>query len=183
VAVETRSGPGFPFYVYHGEEDFFLDRGVASARQWPNRTVTYIDASEGLDDTTLVESLESIQMDEGARTIIVDEAQKLKETKGKVLRKYVDDKPAGDLSVVLVAVVRSDKLPEVWSHIGARGKLSEHKPFLPWAQRPPKGKDERERERKRRPWIFKEGDSRPSHHPQSPKMLLMPPLQRTSRVP
>lgn len=162
MAIETRNGPGFAFYVYHGEEEFFLDRGLLAARHWPNRTITYIDASEGLDDITLVETLESIQMDDSARTIIVDEAQKLKETKSKVLRKYVDEKSPGDLSVVLVAIARSDKLAEVWSYTGARGKLSEHKPFLAWAQRPPKGKEDRERERKRRPWIFKEGDS--EHH-------------------
>jgi DNA polymerase III delta subunit len=134
-------GPAAPFFVFYGEEDFFLDRGIEVARHWPGRRVTTLDASEGLDDLSLVQELETNVMDAEPRTIIVDEAQKLKETKLKALRIYADEKAAGDTSVVLVAIVRSkdpnkpEKLSDLWSHIGAKGKITEHRRFKPWADK------------------------------------------------
>lgn len=125
-------GPTSAFYVFFGEEDFFLDRGIEMARRWPNREIRHFDASDKLDELTLVRELETPVLDGSERTIIVDEAQKLKETKHKALRSFVDDRASGDTSVVLVAIVRAEKLSDVWSHVGAKGKFSEHKKFKPW---------------------------------------------------
>lgn len=130
--ASTGRGPTSPFFVFYGEEDFFLDRGLDVARHWPNRDVITLDASEGLDDLTLVQELETRGIDAAPRTIIVEEAQKLKESKKKALRAYVDEASPTDTTAVLVAIVRSEKLPDVWAHVGAKGKLSEHKKFKPW---------------------------------------------------
>jgi DNA polymerase III delta subunit len=128
MAAKVTSGPNVPFFVSYGEEDYYLDQDLGLARTWGGRVPMVIDASiEALDDNDLVKILEMPNEDDSPRTVIVEEAQKVKESKGKSkpLREYADSKSVSDLRVVLVAIVRGSKLPEMWSHLAAKGKLRE----------------------------------------------------------
>lgn len=136
-------GPASPFFVFYGEEDFFLDRGAEVARRWPGRDVRFIDADEGLTEAELTSMLEMVPADETQRTFIIDNAQKLKETKAKLLRKYVEGVSPRDVSTVLVGIVRAEKLSDLWTFIGTKGKTTEHKKFKPWADK--SGKTEYEK--------------------------------------
>jgi len=120
MARDARA-PSIPFHVCYGGEDYFLDAERSKARSWVDRDVVVYDASEGLDDAELVSRLSETSLD-NARTVIVDEAQKVKETKGKPLRAFAEAHQFGDLSVVLVALVRSEKLPEMWQYVGNKPK-------------------------------------------------------------
>jgi DNA polymerase III delta subunit len=125
---KATAGPNVPFFVSYGEEDYYLGQDMGLARTWSGRVATVIDAStEALDDNDIVKLLETPNEEDLPRTIVIDEAQKVKEGKGKSkpLREYFDSKSVSDLRVVLVAIVRSAKLPEMWSHIAAKGKTRE----------------------------------------------------------
>lgn len=128
MAGSTRS-PVMPFLVSFGGENLLLDRDIERARAWSGREVTILDAI-GLTDVELVSLLETSSADGSPRTIVLDEAQKLKGD--KVLRSYIDNKTVADLSTVLVAVVRSEKLPEVWASAVSKGKGYEHKKLKTW---------------------------------------------------
>lgn len=65
-------------------------------------------------------------------TLVIDNAQAVKITKEKALQSYIENTSSSDLSVVLVGVVRSDKLPSVWELAGDKGKLYERKKFKTW---------------------------------------------------
>ncbi len=117
--------PKSPLCVYFGEEDFHLDRAIRTARAWKGRLIRTVDASEGLTDSDVVDQLTLGSEDDSPRTVIVDGAEKVKESKVKYLRSYVDDRSATDFSVVLVAIVRAAKLPAVWQYVGAKGKVTE----------------------------------------------------------
>jgi len=128
AAAKSPIGPNVPFFVSYGEEDYYLDQDMGLARTWGGRVATVIDAStESLDDNDLVKILETPNLEDLPRTVIVDEAQKVKESKGKnkPLRDYIEGKSSSDLRVVLVAIIRSAKLPELWSLAAEKGKLRE----------------------------------------------------------
>lgn len=108
------SRPPAPFTVVYGAESYFLDVAIMDARQWKGRAVTMLDASEGLDEQELLNILNTPDYENRPRTVIIEEAQKVKESKEKLFREYVNVKRPNDLSVVLVAIVRSDKLPDIW---------------------------------------------------------------------
>src|SRR5271165_6975888 len=124
MAASKVVGPNAPIFVSYGAEDYFLDQDIALAKHWPNRDVQVLDVSEGVTEQDLLDVLEMPNADGSNRTIILDGAQKLKEGKGKVklLREYVDAKRTSDLSVVLMVVVRSEKLSDLWSYVGAKGR-------------------------------------------------------------
>ncbi len=119
-----------PFYISYGEEDLFLDRDLARARQFPGREVTVLDGA-GLTDHDLVSCLETMTIDYGdptassLRAVVVDDAQKIKGD--KVLKKYIQDKVSEDDSVVLVVAIRSEKLPALWAEAGKKGKVENRK--------------------------------------------------------
>lgn len=140
--MATVKGPVASYYVFFGEEDYFLDKAIDFVQRWPDREVVRLDASEGLSEEELVDILETQTIDDVKRTIVVDYANKLKESKAKVLRHYVDTRASGQ-GEVLVAIVRSGKLSDLWSGIGAKGKLAEHKKFKPWPDKT--GKNDYER--------------------------------------
>lgn len=125
MATQSRS-PTAPFFVCFGTEDFFLDRDIERAKAWNGRTVITFDGHD-LDDSELVSLLET-QAD--PRTIIIDDAQKMKGDKS--LRRYIEEKVVTDLSTILVAIVRTEKLPEVWSQAVSKGKGFERKKPPPW---------------------------------------------------
>lgn len=113
-----------PFIVSFGVEDYFLDRDLARARGWKDRSIFQVEG-EDVTDFELVSLCESAGLDAGERVVIVDNAQKVKGDKD--LKAYIDAKSPTDGSAVLVAIVRSEKLPEVWARAAKKGKLFEHK--------------------------------------------------------
>jgi DNA polymerase III delta subunit len=117
------------FVVSFGAEDYFLDQDLARARAWSDRSVVQLNG-EGLTDAQLVSVCEEIPYDDSKRVVILDSAEK---TKGdKRLRAYIEAKDLRDESTVLVAIVRSEKLPEVWNLAAKKGKLLEHKKLKTW---------------------------------------------------
>lgn len=111
-----------PFVVVFGGEEFLLDRERMRARSWAGRHVVTIDG-DGLHDYELVELCRAGSFDESLRVVILDEANKVKGD--KALKAYIKDKDENDISTILVAIVRSDKLPEVWAQAGKKGRVIE----------------------------------------------------------
>lgn len=130
--MAANRGPSAAFYVLFGGESFLLDRGIEMAKRWPGRRVVELNASEGLSEPELMDVLEETGIDNEPRTIILEDAHKLKESKGKLLRAYVENKSISDTNEVLVVVSRNEKLSELWQVVAARGKSIEHKKFKPW---------------------------------------------------
>lgn len=128
MAASTRS-PVAPFLVSYGVEGLLLDRDIDRVRAWSNRDVILLDG-DGLSDHELVSICEARGFDTLPRTIIVDDAQKMKGD--KTLRGYIKDKSPTDLSTVLCAIVRTEKLPEVWSLTLPKGKGYEHRKLKTW---------------------------------------------------
>ena len=119
--------PVAPFLVTYGGENLLLDRDIERVRAWRGREFQRFDG-KGMDDYEIV-SLCQVHRDK-PQTIVVDNANKLKGT--KELKAYIADTVQDDLSVVLVGVIRSDKLPEVWGSVGGKGKVYERKQLKPW---------------------------------------------------
>lgn len=117
-----------PYVVSFGDEDFFLDRDIEKAQQ-VKRRILKLDAADGLTDQQLVDHCEGYS--EVPRTIIVDNAQKVKGD--KVLKAFIENHEPTDPYLVIVAIIRSTKLPEVWSlAISKAGKSYERKKPKPW---------------------------------------------------
>lgn len=121
-----------PFIVSYGGENFFLDRDLERART-AKRLVLRLDADEDeLTDVQLVGYCENYS--EYPRTIIVDNAQKLKGD--KALRAFIEERGITDTTLLVVAIVRSEKLPEIWSLAVSKGKVYERKKPKPWENDP-----------------------------------------------
>jgi DNA polymerase-3 subunit delta len=119
-----------PFVVLFGGENFFLDKDVAKVRQG-SRQVIYLDADDDpISDSQLVEICQSYY--DGPRTVVIDNAQKVKGN--KALKGYIEGRDPADHSVILIAVVRSEKLSEVWSAARSKGKGVERKKIKPWEE-------------------------------------------------
>jgi len=114
------------FYVAFGGEPLHLDRYIERTRQ-SRRRVIVMDG-DGLTDATLVELCETSAED--PRTIVVDNAQELKGH--EELRRYVTARNPIDQSVILVSIVRSETLSDLWSFVASKGKCLEWKKAKPW---------------------------------------------------
>ena len=135
----AKANPILPFRVYFGVEDFFHDRDISRAKRWVNRSVTVLDGEEGLTDGAVVAACEASGIDitsfDGTdtgtvlRAVIVDNAQKVKGD--KALKAYIGAKDRLDASVVLVAFIRGEKLPDAWQ-VGEKGLIVEHKKLTTW---------------------------------------------------
>lgn len=115
-----------PFIVAYGDEGFYLDRDIVRARQG-KRTVLQVDGGN-LTDADLVEMCECGY--EVLHTIIVDNAQDVKGTKR--LTEFIEGRNVSDRSLILVAIVRDKKLPDVWALAASKGKKFERIKFKPW---------------------------------------------------
>jgi DNA polymerase III delta subunit len=87
---------------------------------------------EDIKELELISLLEDTPMD-GPRTFILDNAQKMKTTKH--FKAFIDAR-ASSSGVILFAVVRNEKLPEIWSYVSQLpGKCTParaHQKFKPW---------------------------------------------------
>ena len=119
------------FIVSFGAEDYFLDIDLARARAWKDRHIIQL-AGDEIDDRELVGICETGSMDGGKRLVIVDEANKVKGD--KALKAYIAGKDPHDDTIVLVAILRSEKCPEVWSQAAKKGRLFEHKKLKTWGE-------------------------------------------------
>lgn len=118
-----------PFVISYGDENYFLDQDVERGRKWPKRSCVLLDG-DGLTDVELISICETRSFDSTDRVVVVDNAEKLKGS--KALKTYVTEKDAGDDSTVLVVIVRSKTLPEVWNVAAAKGRLIAHRKHAPW---------------------------------------------------
>lgn len=117
------------FVVSFGGEDYFLDQDLNRALGWKDRHVIQL-SGEDVDENELVNLLEAGSLDGERRLVILDDAHKLKGD--KTLKAYIANKDAHDDSVVLVALVRSEKCPDVWVQAAKKGRLIEHKKLKTW---------------------------------------------------
>lgn len=124
----TTRPPRVPFLVSYGAEDFLLDREIERARNWPKRDVQLIDG-EDITELELISRIEAASY-EGPRTIILDNAQKVKLS--KAMKGFLDERSKTDTTTILFAIVRAEKLPAGWAQVGEKGESSEAKKFKPW---------------------------------------------------
>jgi DNA polymerase III delta subunit len=127
MGVTTRP-PRVGFLVSYGPENFLLDREIARARSWPKRDCSLVDG-EDINELELISRIEAASY-EGPRTLILDNAQDVKLS--KAMKGFLEERSKTDTSTVLLAVVRSDKLPAGWAQVAEKGELSEAKKFKPW---------------------------------------------------
>lgn len=120
-----------PFIVAYGDEDYLLDREALSARSQKNRLITCLDGNK-LKDTDVVNACDELSYDGSDRIVVLDNAQKVKGDKSLI--SYVESKDPKDRSSVLVAIVRAQKLPALWSKVGKYGVVLEHKRLAPWEE-------------------------------------------------
>lgn len=113
-----------PFVVSYGVEDYFLDADMLRAAQWKNRHVVFVSGDE-VDDRELVGIFESGTLDGEPKVVIVNDAHKVKGDKS--LKAYVSGKKPEDDHVVVVAIIRAEKCPDVWAQAGKKGRLIEHR--------------------------------------------------------
>jgi DNA polymerase-3 subunit delta len=118
-----------PFTIVYGSENFFLDQDLARARAWPDRYVVLLDG-EDVSTTEIVSICESNTFDGSDRVVIIDNADKVKGD--KILKAYIDTKDPADASVVVVAICRDEKLPDVWAAAAKKGRLVQHKKLKTW---------------------------------------------------
>jgi DNA polymerase-3 subunit delta len=112
------------FIVSFGAEGYFLDQDLERALSWKDRHIVRL-SGEDVDERELVGICETGSADGRKRVVVLDDAEKVKA--GKALNIYVRDREAEDDSTVLVAIVRSEKCPAVWSEAAKKGRLIEHK--------------------------------------------------------
>lgn len=127
MAATTRP-PRVPFLVSYGPENFLLDREIERARNWPKRDASLLDGDD-IKEPELISRLEATSLN-GPQTVILDNAQKVK--LGKTMKGFLDAHDKTDLSTILLAVVRADKLPAGWAQVGEKGEVSEARKFKPW---------------------------------------------------
>lgn len=118
-----------PFVVAYGEEEFLLDRVILVERARRDRHVLHLDG-DGLQDHEVVSFCEQGTFDGRPRIVVVDNANKIKGD--KALTAYVEAKPTTDDQVILVAVIRADKLAKVWQQAAAKGRIDHYKKLKPW---------------------------------------------------
>jgi DNA polymerase III delta subunit len=119
--MDKASAPKTSVCVAYGLEDYQLDSVIQMAQSWRNRDTRYLNG-EGKSDSDVLHLLRGPNCDDLPVTVIVDNAQDVKESKGKALRTFIEGRSATDTSAVLVAVVRSSKLDELWDFISRKSK-------------------------------------------------------------
>jgi len=118
-----------PFIVAYGDEPFLLDSRKDWARS-QKRSVTMLDALDGLSDEDVVSTCVTPTLDDAKRIVVVDNAQKVKGE--SALKEYVESGGVSDGSVLLLAIVRSATLPSVWKLAGQSGRVHHCKKLAPW---------------------------------------------------
>jgi DNA polymerase III delta subunit len=133
-----------PFRIAYGGETFLLDRQRLKGQRWSDRHVVSI-SGDGLTDYDLVTACRTPPFDGRDLVVVLDDAQKVKGDKS--LKEYIEAKDVKDISTVLVAIVRSEKLPAVWELAAKKGNVAECPKFKSYE------------EAKVAAWIEKEAES------------------------
>jgi len=119
-----------PFSVFYGGEDYYLDQAFDRGKRWPKRQVTILDG-DSIDEDELVSVLETQSFDGRDRAVVLDNAHKHGK-KGGRLSDYIEAKDVANDRVVLVAVVRAERLGPVWAAAAKKGRCKEHPSYKPW---------------------------------------------------
>lgn len=118
-----------------GEEPFFLDQDLKLFGETKGYAITKLDGAE-VSSSKVVQACVSSQInfDDLDNTppnlVIVDNVNKLKVE--KALKGYLDSLDPKDLSVILVGVFRSASVTGVWSKLGSKAVVREHKKLKTW---------------------------------------------------
>lgn len=128
--MATKKKRALPFVVAYGGEDHLLDLTLDKAKSWKDRVVSLYDG-EDLTDAEFVALCEQPCLD-GDQVIILDNANKLKGD--KVLSSYVKDRSKDDDSVIVVAILRSEKISSTWELAADKGQLQHFPKFKSWQE-------------------------------------------------
>lgn len=118
-----------PFFVSFGAEPYLLDQDRRKAQRLAGREVVEL-VGTGLTDSQVVAACESVSVEDRERVVILDHAEDMKGT--DALAAYIEAKDPHDKRVVLWALVRSEKLPEIWAKAGRMGRVLEHRKLKTW---------------------------------------------------
>lgn len=141
MAGKKQSGP---FVIAYGGENYLLDRMIDLGRSWAGRRVVVLDG-EGLPDHQIVGHCEQRSFDGRDLVVVVDNAHKIKGD--KALKAFIESRSREDDSVVVVAILRTDKLAEIWKTAAEKGRTHHYPKFKPWEQDKMKGRIVAEAER------------------------------------
>lgn len=125
----AKAAQEFPFVLSFGAENFFLDEDLQRGLKYAGRNLTVLDGDK-LKGAALVDTCETQCFDGADRVVVVDNAHKIKVD--KTLKVYIDEKDVTDTSVVLVAICRNERLPEVWGAAAKKARIIEHKKLKTW---------------------------------------------------
>jgi DNA polymerase III delta subunit len=117
------------FTVFYGGETYLLDRELYRGKNWPGRLITELDGASSSEEE-VISALEVRPFDGSEVAVILDNAQQMKV--GKEFPAFVENCDPKDTSVVLVAIFRKPTLTGVWSKLGDKGRVIEHRSYKPW---------------------------------------------------
>lgn len=118
------------FFVSYGTESLLLDREllkVKNTSKKQGRLVVHVPpvVSEVVSACSQI----SLWQEQSSKTVIVDDAQKLKDDGS--LKAYIEDHDGGN-QTILVAIVRHKDLPAVWKLAAAKGMSSKCMQLKDW---------------------------------------------------
>ena len=125
----VRKAQEFPFVVSFGAEPYFLDEDLRRGLSYADRNLTVLNG-DGLKGSELVDVCETPCFDGSDRVVVVDNANKVKSD--KVLKAYIESKDVADTSVIVVAICRSERLPDIWSSAADKSRLLQHPKLKTW---------------------------------------------------
>lgn len=118
-----------PFIVISGSEEFYIDREIEKFKRNDKVQVILLDGPD-CSGSDVVDACESRTLDGRSRVVVLDNAGDIKSDK-ESLKGYIE--ATDELSeALLVAVVRSDKVPEPWQKAASKGKSQVFKKLPPW---------------------------------------------------
>ena len=125
----TKAAQEFPFVISYGAENFFLDEDLQRGLKYKGRNVMLLDGDK-MKGSLVVDACETTCFDGSDRVIVLDNAHKVKAD--KTLKTYIEEKDVADTSVILVAICRNERLPEIWGTAAKKARIIEHKKLKTW---------------------------------------------------
>lgn len=122
-----------PFTVLYGDEEFLIDRAIATQRlQWKNqkRSVSLLDGEFTSEANFLAQCEMQSIFEDDLRGIVLDNAQELKTSKR--LEAFLSSRDPKDLSTVVLIVHRGSSLPKAWTEAVKKGSEEHFLKFKPW---------------------------------------------------
>lgn len=118
-----------PFITFYGNEEYLLDREVQRRKRWKDRDVTVLDGRR-CTENELLAATGQLTLDGSDTAVVLDYANRVKV--GTAFEEYVQLKDLKDTSSILVAILRTDKIPKSWESFASKGKVVKHRKYKSW---------------------------------------------------